>query len=105
MALFVYKAQSLREKSVVEDTIQSNSKEDAAASLKANGYQVLSIHELDGHRGIFGGSINVAEKAAFCRFVSTMLKSGMSIPESVDILREETKNHAMKQVLADISFQ
>ncbi len=105
MALFVYKAQSLREKTIVDDTIQSNSKEEAAASLKANGYQVLSIRSLDGHSGLFGGSISVADKAAFCRFVSTMLKSGMSIPESVDILREESKNPAMQRVLADISFQ
>src|SRR4029079_3889492 len=39
------------------------------------------------------------------RFVSTMLRSGMSIPEAVEIIREETKNKAMQRILADISFQ
>ncbi len=105
MALFVYKAQSTRENTIVEDTIQAASKVEAANTLKANGYQVLSIHSLESPHGMFGGSISSSEKAAFCRFVSTMLHSGMSIPETVDIIREESKNKAMQRVLADISFQ
>lgn len=105
MALFVYKAQSNRDNSIVEDTIQAGSREEAAATLKTNGYQVLSMKSLEGGKALFGGTIGVSEKAAFCRFVSTMLRSGMSIPEAVEIIREETKNKAMQRILADISFQ
>ncbi len=105
MALFVYKAQSTRDNSIVEDTIQAGSRAEAAQNLKTNGYQVLSLRSLEGGRSLFGGTIGVSEKAAFCRFVSTMLRSGMSIPEAVDIIREETKNKALQRILADISFQ
>lgn len=104
MPLFVYKAQSLRDNSVVDDTIQGASKDEAAATLKANGYQVLSIKSLDGGHS-FGGGISVAEKASFCRFLATMLRSGMSIPETIEIIREETKNKRLQKILADISFQ
>lgn len=105
MALFVYKAQSTRDNTIIEDTIQAANRNDAAANLKANGYQVLSMRPVDSGKALFGGGIGVSEKAAFCRFLSTMLRSGMSIPEAVEIIREETKNKQMQRILADISFQ
>ena len=42
MPLFLYKVLDQKGK-VSEDTIQAASREDAAVSLKANGYKVLSV--------------------------------------------------------------
>lgn len=103
MPLFEYKAQD-KEGKVIEDTIQANSRDDAAVALKGLNLQVLTIKGLEGSRGI-GGKISVGDKALFCRFMATMLKSGLSVSESIDIIRSETTKEGMKKILADLSYQ
>ena len=73
--------------------------------MKSDDFQILTIKNLD-KKGIklFEGSISISEKASFCRFMATMLRSGLPLPEAVDIIREESKNAKLKQVLFDISF-
>lgn len=103
MALFFYKATD-KDGKLIEDTIQTQTKDEAAHVLSSQDLKVLSIKSVN--EGIrFGDSIGVSEKANFCRFMGTMLKSGMSIPESVEIIRQETKNKKMQKVLSDISYQ
>lgn len=103
MPLFTYKASDETGK-VFEDTIQASTKENAVSTLKSQGVGVLTIKKVGG--GIsFGGGISTSEKANFCRFMSTMLRSGMSVPETVEIIRQESKNEKMKKVLADLSYQ
>jgi type IV pilus assembly protein PilC len=105
MPLFLYKAKSPQGK-IVEDALQASSKEDAASILKTKNLSPLVIRSPKiSKRSIFSKRISVAEKAALCRFVATMIRSGMSIPESVDIIGKETKNKRLKKILADISYQ
>jgi len=104
MPLFEYKATEENGK-VVEDTIQSNSRDDAANTLRGMKLKVLTIKDLDSGMKLFGGKISVAEKAIFCRFMSTMLKSGLSIPEALEIIKAETTKPKMRKVLADLAFQ
>lgn len=103
MPLFIYKASEDGGK-VYEDTIQASSKENAFQTLKSQGVNVLTIKKVGGGFTI-GGGISTSEKAAFCRFMSTMLRSGMSVPEAVEIIRQESKNEKMKKILADLSYQ
>ena len=97
MPLYSYKAKN-KKGQVTEDVIQSTSRSDAASSIKADGLQVLTIKSLDKGFGLvsFGG-ISIAEKASFCRFMGTMLKAGLPLPEAVDIIKDETKNAKMKK--------
>ena len=82
MPLFLSKVIDSRGK-IVEDTIHSASREEAALSLKADGFKVLSIKSLESNvHGIFGRGIKVSEKASFCRFIAVMLRSGLSLPEA-----------------------
>lgn len=106
MPLFEYKARDQAGK-VVEDTIQANTRDDAASALRSMNLQVLTINSLQtgGLHTSIGGGISVADKAAFCRFMATMLRSGLSIPEALEIIRQETTKPKMKKVLADLSFQ
>ncbi len=105
MKVFHYKAKNEKGE-VIDDAIQASTKEEAISSIKGNGLQLLTISTSDGlRRGIFHGTISVAEKSSFCRFMATMLRSGMSLPEAVDIIRAETKNERLKKILGDISFQ
>ena len=104
MPLFVYKAKDT-EGNILEDTIQASSKGNAASTLKSQGLQVLSVKSVGGFGEMFSKGISVAEKSAFCRFMGTMLRSGMGLPEAVEMIRQETKNKQMQKVLADVSYQ
>jgi type II secretory pathway component PulF len=104
MPLFEYKAQDEKRK-IIEDTIQAANREDAAAALRGMRLSILTIKNLDSGFGATRGKISVSEKAIFCRFMATMLRSGLSIPESIEIIRAETTNTKMRKVLADLAYQ
>lgn len=105
MTLYIYKAKN-KKGEIVEDVIQAASKVDVAASLKGDDYQVLTIKKMDTKvGGLFKGSIPVSEKATFCRFVATMLRAGITLPEALEIIREETKNKKLIKVLYDLSYE
>ncbi len=93
MALYSYKVKT-KKGDLIEDVIQSTSRKEAAQALKADGYQILTVRRVDSSLGsLIGGKISVSEKAAFCRFVATMLRAGLTLPEAIDIIKEETKNN------------
>lgn len=105
MPLFSYKVKDNKGK-LIEDVLQATNKTDAVSILKADGYQILTIKPLDKGFGAFGGGrISITEKATFCRFLATMLRAGLPLPEAVDIIREETKSPKLKKIIFDISFQ
>lgn len=104
MPLYKYKAKD-KKGEIIEDVVQAGSKKEAVAFLKSDDYQILTIKDLENKDiSLFGGGISVSEKAAFCRFMATMLRAGLPLPEAVDIIRQESQSKKMKQVLFDISF-
>ena len=105
MPLFTYKAVNDK-KAVIEDTVYAANKDDAAASLKGQGLQVLKIKPAStGSREIFARSVSVAEKAMFCRFLATMLRAGLSLPEALEIIKQESTSRRLQTVIADAVFQ
>jgi type IV pilus assembly protein PilC len=105
MPLFAYKARDKKGK-IVDDVIQATNRKEAAAILKSNDLQVLTIKSLDSKASsLFKGKIPVSEKAVFCRFMATMLKSGLPLPEAVDIIRQGSANKKLQKVLFDVSFE
>lgn len=106
MTLFTYKAKN-KEGKIVEETIQAASREDVASLLKAEELQVLIVRRLeaDGMGGVFTGKVSLAEKAAFCRFLGTMLRAGLSLPEAVEVIKQESTNKKLKKILSDLAFQ
>lgn len=104
MPLFTYKATDEAGK-VFEDTLQAGSKENAISTLQSQGVKVLTIKKVGGLGSIAFGGISTSDKASFCRFMSTMLRSGMSVPDAVEIIRQESKNPKLQSVLADLSYQ
>jgi len=104
MPLFTYKAKD-KKGEVVEDVIQATNKKEAVAFLKSDELQILVIKTLGGKmKTAFGGGITVSEKAAFCRFLATMLRAGLPLPEALDIIRQETESKKLQQILFDTSF-
>lgn len=105
MPLFNYKIKD-EAGNIVEDTIQAANKEEAANYLRTEGTQILTIQPVSKGLGFsFGKGIPVSEKAAFCRFMGTMLRSGMSVNRAVEIVAKETTNKKMKAILTDVAFQ
>lgn len=105
MSLFAYKARDNKGK-VVDDVIQAGDRKEAAAILKNNGLQVLTVKSVDSKGGsFFKGKISVSEKASFCRFMAIMLRSGLPLPEAIDIIRQESTNKRLQKILFDVSFE
>lgn len=105
MPLYSYKAKDKKDV-LIDDIIQAASRKDAAATLKSEGLQVLNLKNIDeGLSSITFGSISIADKATFCRFVATMLRAGLPISEALDIIRDEVKNQKLKKIIYDLSFQ
>ncbi len=102
--LFKYKAKD-KSGEIMEDVIQAGNKKEAVSILQSDELQVLTIKNFeDKSGGIFSGSISVSDKAAFCRFMATMMRAGLPLPEAIDIIRQESQSKKLKQVLFDISF-
>jgi type IV pilus assembly protein PilC len=105
MPLYTFKVKTQKGE-LLEDLIQAPSVKDAASSLTSEGYKILTIKKVEQSIGGFmSGSISISEKANFCRFLATMLRAGLPLPEAIDIIREESKNKKLKKVLMDISFE
>src|SRR3989337_4311281 len=99
MALYTYKVKT-KKGEIIEDVAQANDRKDIAASLAAENFQILTIRKLDTKAATTsGGGISVSEKAAFCRFLATMLRAGMTLPEAVEIIRQENQSRQLKEVL------
>lgn len=105
MPLYKYKVKDEGGK-ILEDVVQATDKKEAASFLRSEQYQVLTIKEI-GKKGInlLGNSISVSDKAAFCRFMATMLRSGLPLPEAIDIIRQEATSKKLQEVLFDTSFE
>lgn len=104
MPLFTYKAKT-KKNNVVDDVIQADSRKEAAALLKADDYQILTIKPLEARSdSVLSRGISISDKAAFTRFLATMLRAGLPLPEAIDIMRQETENKKLKKILYDASF-
>jgi len=104
MPLYKFKAKDKKNKTV-EDVVQAANKKEVVSLLKSENYKVLTIKSLEGkYKGLFLGGISVSEKAALCRFLATMLRAGLPLPDAIDIVRQETQSKKMEQVLFDAAF-
>lgn len=52
--------------------------------------------------GLFQKGVKVAEMAAFCRQMATMLKAGLSLMDSLETIADETENPVFKSALVEI---
>src|SRR3989344_1183121 len=104
MPLYTFKAKDEKGE-IVEDVIQAGSKKEVVSSLKSEKYQILSIKALNISKNLLlKGSVSISEKAAFCRFLATMLRAGLPLQEALDIIRQETQNKKLQKILFDLSF-
>lgn len=102
MANFQYKAVDAA-KNISEGNISANNKDEVAAILTRKNLTPLFIKETQDHT-IVKGSIPQIDKITFCRYMSIMLSTGLSLSEGIDVLRSETKNPLMYKILGDMAY-
>ena len=109
MSLFTYKATDTNG-ATQTGTVEAPSSESASKVLREKGLFVISLSEKKGW--LSGGSllarfkkISQGEVATFTRQLATMVVAGLSIPDSLTILRTQMTNQQFARILDDVEHQ
>jgi type IV pilus assembly protein PilC len=102
MANFQYKAVDGNKK-IIKGNISAKTQKEVADMLSKKGFAPLIIGEIQDSIAI-KGQIPAVEKITFCRYLSVMLTTGLSLSEGIEVLYQETKNPLMKKVLGDMNY-
>lgn len=102
MANFSYKAVDASRR-ISTGQLSAKTRDEAAEILAKNGLSPLVIKEITSQMTI-KGSVPAIEKITFCRYLSVMLSTGLSLSEGIDVLRKETKDPLMERILSDMSY-
>jgi type II secretory pathway component PulF len=101
MPTFSYKARTSSGQTI-KDTISAVSLTEAQARITSQGLTILWVREPEKKKRFqIGGSIPTIEKANLCRYLATMVKAGLSLPEAIEVFAKDTKNSKLKQILYD----
>jgi type IV pilus assembly protein PilC len=109
VAIFNYKAQ--RENGdVYEGSAEANSRFDIYAIVRNEGSTILEIKEKSSFSvkhayrkaNSFLSTVKESEKIILARNVATMIKAGLSLSRSIDVMERQSKNPKLKAVLAQV---
>ena len=89
----------------IEETKEATDKFDLARMLREKGYILISSKEVKKQPasrffalGLFG-RVSLAEKMIFARNLAVMIKAGLSLVKSLEILANQTKSRKFREVL------
>ena len=91
---------------VVEDVANAENEDAVILMLRGKGYTPININEkLQSKEISFGnsGKLNLKDIISFCRQESIMLKSGMDLNRSLDVLAKQSKSKKLKKNLYGLS--
>jgi type II secretory pathway component PulF len=103
MLKYKYTARDPANGEKIEGTIDADNEQFAAKLIQQQGYSPLKI-ELDEKKGFlgFGEKIKGKDKIIFSRQLATLINAGLPLVQSLNSVMNQTKNTAMKSVLATI---
>ncbi len=107
MKQFSYKAKN-QAGATVAGVVESLSDKTAVRALQEKGLLVVSLAEKRSFdlanllSGLFGGGVSQGEIATFTSFLSTMLSTGLPLPEALENLATQTRNNYFRDVLRSI---
>lgn len=91
---------------VVEDVANAENEDAVILMLRGKGYTPISIKEKIQSKEISlgnSGKLNLKDIISFCRQESIMLKSGMDLNRSLDVLAKQSKSKKLKKNLYSLS--
>lgn len=103
MAVFKYKAKSGQD--IKEGVLIASSQKEAAGQLRTDGLEPLLVQETSSQKksgGFFSRQVSALDKANLCRYLSTMINSGLPLTEAVEVISEGNENPLMQKILNDV---
>ncbi len=91
---------------IADEVFTANSKEELLLAFKSRNYLPISIEEKKASIGsieIGRKHLNKKSLTLFCRQMSTMLRSGVPLIQSFDVLASQTEDKILKNVLLGLS--
>ncbi len=91
--------------SLIKDIVEANSKNDVADIITQKGLLVVSIHEKKEKKTfkIFKfNHVSHIDRVMFTKHLSVMIRAGLTLNESLQILVDQTESPVLKRVLADV---
>lgn len=102
MPVYSYKAKT-KEGRVKQGTVIAASKKEAGANLRSEGFSPLFVKKTTVSKKGFlfngGQRLPLIEKANLCRYLGTMVKSGLPLTEAIEVLRAEAVHPQLKLIL------
>lgn len=85
------------------------SEEEITSYLKVKKLTIISVRQnkvekTNSFKSFFTSEVSTNDKAAFARNLSTMIKSGLPITESIGVIADETKSKKFKSILTDVKY-
>ena len=108
MTVYNFRARN-KEGNLIDSTMEADSEADVIAKLKARDYFVIEVNrnlakqEINLNFGLFG-KVKLRDLAVMTRQFSTLINSGMSLVESLDVLARQTSNEKLSKVLDEVRF-
>ncbi len=104
---FRYKAIT-QQKKIERGTIEAASLSDATLALIKKGWYVRKISPQGGGKSAFfstsfGGKVSLLNRALFAKHLATMIRSGISIHESLDAIADQTRSSSFRQILESVT--
>ncbi|MFC5531224.1 type II secretion system F family protein [Cohnella yongneupensis] len=105
MPNFVYEAVNDNGKRI-KGQHRATNKQTAIQELKMRGYAIRSVMEKDASVWSndlnFGRAVKMEDFVSFCRQFATLVRAGIQIDRTVEILAEQTRSKKLKQSLEDV---
>ena len=106
MAVFQYKAKT-KGGEIKEGVLVAASKKEVGEQLRGQQLSPLFVKKTDGKKKrqfpfLGGRKVSLIEKANLCRYLATMIKSGLPLTEAVEVIAAETAQSMMQRVLGDV---
>jgi type IV pilus assembly protein PilC len=102
MPIYLYKATDAKSK-VTQGTLSAPSADEVAQILKKQGFSPITIKPASS-RGHISGTLPPIEKIALCRYLTTMLTSGVSLTSGLPAIKKEARNPLMRQIIDDMIY-
>lgn len=105
MKKFSYEARDQSSGKIVKASVQADSENAAARLLSEQGFNPLSIKELDDEKGFFSkltGRITTKDKIVFTRQLATLIGAGLPLAQSLRTIIEQTENKQLQNIAQEV---
>ncbi len=91
----------------IKGTLSADNEREVVKKLREEGYYVLSVKEKKSSKDISLDFLKpkkpkLSDLSVYCRQMSTMIESGLSLVDTLEILREQTVNPVLQETTANV---